>query len=80
MMERISRKSSSSVGSEKMERVDEGQGKMERYCSTGQSPQRAIAPTKEVEEAYHSGEGNLTVGEVFTYAPISWRILIILLT
>ena len=24
--------------------------KMERYCSTGQSPQRAVAPTEEVEE------------------------------
>jgi hypothetical protein len=25
---------------------------MERYCSTGQSPQRAVAPTKEEEEAW----------------------------
>jgi len=25
-------------------------GKMERYCSTGQSPQRAVAPTVEEEE------------------------------
>jgi hypothetical protein len=25
-------------------------GKMERYCSTGQSPQRAVAPTEEEEE------------------------------
>jgi hypothetical protein len=24
--------------------------KMERYCSTGQSPQRAVAPTEEEEE------------------------------
>jgi hypothetical protein len=23
---------------------------MERYCSTGQSPQRAVVPTKEEEE------------------------------
>jgi len=23
---------------------------MERYCSTGQSPQRAVAPTKEEEK------------------------------
>jgi hypothetical protein len=23
---------------------------MERYCSTGQSPQRAVAPTEEEEE------------------------------
>jgi len=33
-----------------MERVGEGQGKMERYCSTGQSPQWAVAPTEEEEE------------------------------
>ena len=25
---------------------------MERYCSTGQSPQRAVAPTEEEEEAH----------------------------
>jgi len=25
---------------------------MERYCSTGQSPQRAVAPTEEEEEVY----------------------------
>ena len=48
--ERRSRKRSSSAGSEKMERVGERQGKMERYCSTGQSPQRAVAPTEEEEE------------------------------
>ena len=30
-----------------MERVGKAQGKMERYCSTGQSPQRAAAPTEE---------------------------------
>ena len=35
MMEGISRKRSSSAGSEKMERVGDRQGKMERYCSTG---------------------------------------------
>jgi hypothetical protein len=46
-MERGSRKRSSSAGSEKMERVGEGQGKMERYCSTGQSPQRAVVPTED---------------------------------
>ena len=49
-MERRSRKRSSSAGSEKMERVGDRQGKMERYCSTGQSPQRAVAPTEEEEE------------------------------
>ena len=26
--------------------------KLERYCSTGQSPQRAVAPTEEKEEEY----------------------------
>jgi len=30
-----------------MERVGDRQGKMERYCSTGQSPQRAVAPMEE---------------------------------
>jgi hypothetical protein len=49
MMERRSRKRSSSAGSEKMERVSVRLGKMERYCSTGQSPQRAVAPTEEEE-------------------------------
>ena len=48
-MESRSRKRSSSAGSEMMERVGDRQGKMERYCSTGQSPQRAVAPTEEEE-------------------------------
>ena len=48
-MERRSGKRSSSVGSEKMERVGDRQGQMERYCSTGQSPQRDVAPTEEEE-------------------------------
>jgi hypothetical protein len=43
-MERGSRKRSSSVGIEKMERVGDRQEKMEGYCSTGQSPQRAVVP------------------------------------
>jgi len=30
-----------------MERVGDRLGQMERYCSTGQSPQRAVAPTEE---------------------------------
>jgi hypothetical protein len=30
-----------------MERVGDIQGKMERYFSTGQSPQQAVAPTEE---------------------------------
>jgi hypothetical protein len=58
-MERRSRKSSSSAGSEKMERVGDRKGKVERYCSTGQSPQRAVAPTeeeKEEEEEEEEGE------------------------
>ena len=38
----LSRKRSS--GSEKMERVGKGYEKMERYFSTGQSPQWAVAP------------------------------------
>jgi hypothetical protein len=49
-MERRSRKRSSSDGSEKMERVGDRQRKMEGYCSTGQSPQRAVAPIKEEKE------------------------------
>jgi hypothetical protein len=48
-MKRRSRKRSSSAGSEKMERVGGRQGKMEKYCSTGQSPQRAVAPMEEEE-------------------------------
>ena len=49
-MERRSGKRSSSAGSERMERVGDRQGKMEKYCSTGQSPQRAVAATEEEEE------------------------------
>jgi len=49
-MERRSGKRSSSAGSEKMERVGDRQGQIERYCSSGQSPQRAVAPTEEEEE------------------------------
>jgi hypothetical protein len=43
-MERRSTKRSSSAESEKKERIGNRQGKIERYCSTGQSPQRAVAP------------------------------------
>jgi len=46
-MERRSGKRSSSAGSEKMERVGERQANMESYRSTGQSPQRAVAPMEE---------------------------------
>ena len=52
MMEKRSRKRSSSAGSEKMERGSDRQGKMERYCSTGQSTQWAVAPTEEEEDTY----------------------------
>jgi hypothetical protein len=41
-MERGSRKRSSSARSEKLERVGDRYEKMEGYCSTGQSPQRAV--------------------------------------
>jgi len=41
-MERGSRKRSSSARSEKTERVGDRQEKMERYCATGQSTQRAV--------------------------------------
>jgi hypothetical protein len=46
-MERRSGKRSSSAGSEKMERVGNRWGKMNRYCSTGQSPQRAVMRKEE---------------------------------
>jgi dTDP-D-glucose 4,6-dehydratase len=48
-MERRNRKRSSSAGSEKLERVGDRQGKMVRYCSTIQSPQRTVTPTEEKE-------------------------------
>ena len=49
-MERRSGKRSSSFGSEKIQRVDDREGQMERYCLTGQSPQRAVVPTEEEED------------------------------
>jgi len=51
-MERRSRKRSSIAGSGKMERVGDREDKMEGHCSTGQSPQRAVAPMEE-EEVYY---------------------------
>jgi hypothetical protein len=45
-MERGSGKRSSSAGSEKMERVGDRQGKIERYFAKGQSPHRAAARTE----------------------------------
>jgi hypothetical protein len=41
-MGRGSRKRPSSAGNEKIERVGDRQKRMEEYCSTGQSPQRAV--------------------------------------
>jgi hypothetical protein len=35
-----------------MERVGDRQEKMEGYCSTGQSPQRAVVPVEEEEYLY----------------------------
>jgi hypothetical protein len=49
-MDRRGGKRSSSAGNEKTERVGDRQGKMERYFSTCQSPQRAVAPTEEEKE------------------------------
>ena len=51
-MERRTGKRSSSAGSEKMETAGDRQRQIERYFSTGQSPQRAVAPTEEEEEDY----------------------------
>jgi hypothetical protein len=48
-MERKRRKRSLGVGSEKMERAGNRWRKIKTYCSTGQSPQRAVAPTEEDE-------------------------------
>jgi len=31
---------------------------MERYCSTGQSPQRAVAPMEEEEEVFNSSQAD----------------------
>jgi len=49
-MKRGSRKRSSSAGWEKMEKVGDGQKKMEGYCSTGQGQQWAVVSTEEEEE------------------------------
>ena len=38
------------LGSEKMERVGDREKQMESYYPTGESPQRAVAPTEEEEE------------------------------
>ena len=46
-MERRSRKRYLSDGSEKMERVGDRWGKIEWHCSTGHSPQCAVAPMED---------------------------------
>jgi hypothetical protein len=51
-MESRSRKRSSSAGSEKMERDGDRWDKMEEHCSTGQSPQRAVAPMEREEDCH----------------------------
>jgi hypothetical protein len=56
-MKRRSGKRSSCVGSEKMERVVDRQGQIERYFSTDQSPQRAVAPTEEDTGLFISPSG-----------------------
>ena len=64
MEKRSGKRSSQSVGSEKMERVGNRQGQMERYCSTGQSPQRAVAPAEEV------------AAQCNTYQRFAWKLLL----
>ena len=49
-MERGSRKISSTARREKIDRVGGRYKKIERYCVTGQSPQRAVVPMEEEEE------------------------------
>jgi hypothetical protein len=46
-----------------MEKVGDKQGKMERYCSIGQSPQQAVPPMEEEEEE----EFLLAAATVITY-------------
>jgi hypothetical protein len=48
-----------------MERVGERKGKMERYCSTDQSRQRAVASTEEEEEGiFNNASSNLRLRTV----------------
>jgi hypothetical protein len=65
-MERRSRKRSSSAGSEKMERVGNRKGKMEKYCSTGQSPQRVVAPTESSSSSSSSSRMMVIMAPVTT--------------
>jgi len=63
-MGRRSRNRSSSAGSEKIERVGDRQGKMERYWSTGQSPQWAVAPREEEEEKKKKEEEEVSLPNI----------------
>ena len=56
-MERRSGKRSLSAGSEKMERVVDRQGQMERYCATGQSPQRVVEEEEDKGRGGRGGKG-----------------------
>jgi hypothetical protein len=42
---------------------------MDRYCSTGQSPQRAVAPTEEEEEEEEFGFGYVVTGRQDVHLP-----------
>jgi hypothetical protein len=66
-----SRKRSSSFGSERMDRVGYRQGKMERYFSTGQSPQQAVAPMEEEEESVTKTATLLDVSRTAVYKVLS---------
>jgi hypothetical protein len=55
---------------------------MERYCSTGQSPQRAVAPTEEEEEeSYNISVVKLrekyTVREAHTWMVINGKMSVV---
>jgi hypothetical protein len=71
-MEKRSRKRSSSAVSEKMERVGDRWEKMERYCSTCQSPQQAVAPMEEKDRALGQ-HLQISYGRLFiiTFLPLS---------
>ena len=72
-MERRSRKRSSSAGSDKMEGVGDRQGQMERYCSTGQSPQRAVAPREEGSPVAPRGRTDIHNGANSSFSQICER-------
>jgi hypothetical protein len=43
---------------------------MEKYCSTGQSPQRAVAPTEEEVQVIHVFNGDAAVYEPPLHVPL----------